>query len=75
VIRVMPYGRRPTCECGECDKCLHRAFVRRDRIRDQIGWQPKDRRVERWMSTFASVYWSEVYRRGVRVWRIKPYRN
>lgn len=75
MIRVMPYGRPPTCECGDCEKCLQRAFVRRERIRELIGWLPKDRRLERWMSNFASVYWSEVYRRGVRSLRLKPYRN
>lgn len=64
-----------TCECGTCGKCLHRAFVRRQRIRERLGWLPKDRRIERWMSTFASVYWSEVYRRGVPSLRLKSYRN
>jgi len=34
-------------------------------MRKLLGWLPKEQRKERWMSSFASVYWSEVYRRGV----------
>lgn len=67
-----------TCECGTCSKCLHRAFVRRQRIRERLGWLTKaqrERRMERFMSSFGSVYWSEVYRRGVRSLRLKGFRN
>lgn len=66
---------KPTCECGTCEKCLHRALVRRQRIRERLGWLSKEARETRWMSNFASVYWSDVYRRGVRSLRVKPYRN
>lgn len=69
--------KQTTCECGTCDKCLHRACVRRDRIRKALGWLPKEKRMERFMSSFASVYWSEVYRRGVPSLRFNTssYRN
>lgn len=52
--------------------------MRRQRIRERLGWlttAQRARRLERFMSSFDSVYWSEVYRRGVRSLRLSGYRN
>lgn len=61
----------PTCECGKCQKCAHREYVRRWRAR-----VPIERRMERWMSSFAAVYWTQVHRKGARRLRFTSgYRN
>lgn len=75
IVAVPAKPSRATCQCGECDTCLHRAFVNRQRIRERLGWLPKAQRMERFMVSFASVYWSEVYRRGVPSPRFSGYRN
>lgn len=67
--------RKPLCECGECPTCLHRVCVARKRMRQRIGWLSKEQRMERWMSGFDYVYWSDVFRRGVPSLRLNTFRN